>query len=112
MAKEISADLAASLRYAREQMDFWAEEVAKLKAQAITEAGEEEELTVDGKTVATYNFVAKFREKDFRKEYPEVASYFTKVERRDVESLDLDGLKKARPELYKQYQSRSFRFED
>lgn len=112
MAKEISADLAASLRYAREQEDFWTGEVSKLKAQAIAEGGEEEELTVDGQTVFTNSFVSKFRTVEFRKEYPDVASYFTKTERREVSYLDEEGLKKARPDLYKKFQSRSFRFVD
>jgi|SRR5882762_4353875 len=109
MAVEIESDLAASLRYAKEQLKFWQKQHDALVAQVIEAAGGDAVITVDGKQRWSNNPINGFRTNAFRKEQPDAAAYFTKVERRDVEYVDWEAVKVARPDLYEQYQSRSFR---
>lgn len=109
MAVEIESDLAASLRYATEQLKFWQKQREALVARVIEAAGADPVVTVDGRQRWSNNPINGYRTAAFRKEHPDVAAYFTKVERRDVEYIDWDALKVAQPELHDEYQSRSFR---
>lgn len=109
MAVEIARDLSASLRYAREQRDFWTKTYNGLVNDAEKLAGEDPELTVDGKVVFTNNPTANFQGAKFKKDEPDAAAFYTRKRTVEEEYLDLDGLKRSRPELFKRYQSRSFR---
>lgn len=109
MAVEISEDLAASIRFARSQRDYWTKEYNNAVAQAEALADGEEELTVNGVVAFTNNRTKSFRTADFKKKNPAIYDFYTETQRVDVEVFNLERLKLGRPDLFAEYQSRSFR---
>ena len=102
---ELDKELDASFRYAREQQDYWTRLVEDLGNQVREAAGEDEELTINGRIVWHFHRTANFRGKQFAKAYPELAQHFTY--REEVEKFDLQRLRLQRPDLYAEFQSRS-----
>lgn len=64
--------------------------------------------TFQGAEVVTYNKIARISESRFRAEQPEMAQHFTVP--RVTEVIDLDRLRRTRPDLYGKYQVRQMRF--
>jgi hypothetical protein len=60
---------------------------------------------IDGLPVFTYGFQRRWREREFREDYPQIAEEFSYVEPRQV--IDWDGVLKEHPNLAAQYQVRA-----
>lgn len=67
-------------------------------------AGDDEELTVNGKKVLAFGYVDKFAEAKFLKENPDLAEQFT-VERTE-KRVDTKFLRRLLPDVYRKYQVR------
>lgn len=104
---EAPADLIAQLEYAEEQSKYWTELIKDTKAQLTKIAGDDEELTVNGKLVRTYRYTDAFKSEAFVKAYPVVAANYTIIE--EVKVLDVARLQRNQPELWREFRSRSFR---
>jgi len=97
-------DLEEMLRNAVKE---WTTRLEDVQAQLQALAGEAEEVTIEGKPVFTYTRINRLREKDFRKQYPVMAGVYTDVI--EVEKLNVDSLRAAQPELYREFQSRAWK---
>jgi hypothetical protein len=99
--------LPESLEKAEAALKYWQGRVNELKAALRVVAGDNESLTLNGREVFTYNHINGFRGADFKKDHPDLyEAYLHTVEK---DELDVKTLKSARPDLYKQYQSRQLR---
>jgi hypothetical protein len=105
---EFNKELSDQLIYAEEQLKLWTGIVDELKDKLREAAGDDEEVTVNGKVFWTYALTAKLREKAFHAEQPEeLVDQFMRYD--SVRVLDVAKLKRQRPDLYRKYQSRSLR---
>jgi hypothetical protein len=95
-----------SAREAAKQAKEWADELA---AKIKLAAGTDEELTVGGVRVGTYDYINKFPAKRFIKEHEELAAQF--MEYRTVSELNEVLLRRTLPELYRKYQTRQLSIE-
>ena len=88
-------------------LGYWKKRVDDLKDAIRDVAGEKEELVLHGKTVFTYARIATFRQADFAKAHPDLfKAYQHTVE---TSELDVDLLKHAKPDLYREFQTRQLR---
>lgn len=86
---------------------YWKKRAEELAAAVKHVAGDHEELTLNGKPVFSHRPIETFRGADFKKDHPDLyQAYLHMVEKPE---LDVRTLKSARPELYKEYQSRQLR---
>lgn len=81
----------------------------ELAAQIKELAGEDEELTVNGNKVGTYERIRKFAAKSFIKARPELAEEFTV--HRYVEEIDERKLARLLPDVYAEFQVRQLNIE-
>jgi hypothetical protein len=88
---------------------YWTEERDRVVALLTERLGEAEEGTVAGQVVFTYRRKDGFNSTRFKKDHPDLARMYT----RTVEKLefDADWFKRTRPELFREYQTRSVRNE-
>lgn len=63
---------------------------------------------LDGQRVFSYQGIDRFAAKRFQDEMPELAQHFLVT--RTVEEIDVDFLRKARPDLYDKYRARQTKF--
>lgn len=75
-----------------------------LAAEIKAAAGTDEELTVNGQKVGSYDYINKFPAKRFVKEHGELAAQF--MEYRTEQVLNEVLLRRTLPDLFKQYQTR------
>jgi hypothetical protein len=95
------------LEKAEAALKYWKNRVDELKAAVRVVAGENEEITLNGKPVYTYHYINGFRGEDFRKDHPDLyEAYLHEVRKME---LDTTTLKSARPDVYREYQSRQLR---
>jgi len=95
------------LERAEAALKYWKNRVDELKAAVRAVAGENEEITLNGKPVFTYHYINGFRGEDFKKDHPDLYEAYL----REVKKMELDTttLRSARPEMYREYQSRQLR---
>lgn len=74
----------------------------QVKLQAAT--GGAAAATLKGKTVFTYDYINKLRERDLEKDEPGIYSAFSKPE--TITVLDKTTLRLGRPEIFRKYQVR------
>lgn len=70
--------------------------------------GEADEIVLDGEIVATHAVSSKFKTREFRNNYPDLAEEFTV--QRLVETIDEEALREKHPWLFQASRSRSLRF--
>lgn len=104
---EAPVDLIRQLDYAEEQSKYWTDLIKEIKAKLIKVVGNDEELTVGGKPVRTYNYTDAFRTKDFEKQEPVL--YQNYLTPQTVMVLDVARLQRLQPDVWQQFRSRSFR---
>jgi hypothetical protein len=99
--------LAEALETAEAALKYWKNRVDELKAAVRIVAGENEEITLNGKPAFTYHYINGFRGEDFRKDHPDLyEAYLHEVKKME---LDTTTLRSARPEVYREYQTRQLR---
>jgi hypothetical protein len=95
------------LEKAEAALKYWKERVDELKAAVRAVAGEGEEVTLNGKPMFTYHYINGFRGEDFKKDHPDLyEAYLHPVTKQE---LDVKTLRSAKPDVYRQYQSRQLR---
>jgi len=108
MAVEIDPAVSASLEYAKEQKAWWAAQEDKFATQLKEAAGDEDELVIDGKVVWTFARTATLQLARFKKEQPEeLVEAFLELQEEQV--FNAAKLKRQRPDLYAEYQTRTLR---
>lgn len=88
----------------KEELEKWIEEFHRMRQRLAPDA---REFYLNGKVVATYDPVDKMQTRQLQKDNPALYEEFVELvtERR----FDEEHFKKEHPEIWKQYQSRSFR---
>jgi hypothetical protein len=81
----------------------------QLAAEIKAAAGDDPELTVNGKKVGGYDWIDKFPAQRFIKDHPELAEQFMVIRAEQV--LDEALLRRTLPDLYKTYQTRQLSIE-
>lgn len=95
------------LEKAEAALKYWKERVDELKAAVRAVAGESEEVTLNGKPIFTYHYINGFRGEDFKRDHPDLyEAYLRPVTKHE---LDVKTLRSAKPDVYRQYQSRQLR---
>jgi hypothetical protein len=107
MAQEIDPNLWSDYDHAKKGEEFWKKESARLAAEIGRLMGDEEEITVNGRKVGTYERIEGMNGKAFMKEYPELAEQFTTIV--EKHELNKEQIKLFKPELYRQFQTRQLR---
>lgn len=86
----------------------WWQERRRMVQERIAEAMGDSVLgTVNGRDAVHYDWVQQFNGSAFAKEYPDMARVYTHSVM--VDKLDLDALRRSRPDLYRQFQTRKMR---
>jgi hypothetical protein len=99
--------LPTALEKAEAALKYWKERVDELKAAVRAVAGESEEVTLNGKPMFTYHYINGFRGEDFKRDHPDLyEAYLHPVTKQE---LDVKTLRSAKPDVYRQYQSRQLR---
>lgn len=88
-------------------IDFWTDRARKIASEISTVMGDATIGTVNGEPVVTYNFVERFRGKDFMTDYPDMYRLFTHEVAKT--QFDLDLFRQSRPDLYEKYRVRALR---
>jgi hypothetical protein len=106
---EIEAQLYLAFVQAREFAKAAKAQQDELAAEIKAAAGDDPELTVNGKKVGGYDWIDKFPAQRFIKDHPELAEQFMVIRAEQV--LDEALLRRTLPDLYRNYQTRQLSIE-
>ena len=103
---ELDEHVALIDRYkkAKQAAAYWAGEIESLRDALLALMGDAEVATVNGDKVLLAKPIDSFNESAFRKANPDLHKLY--VREVPVERLDVELLKRARPDVYAQYQVR------
>lgn len=92
---------------AQETAKFWTDRLEFLKKSLSDILGDAEEGTIAGQEAVVYEPINRFNVSAFTKAYPQLARAYSRefTETR----VDTDWIKRVRPDLYSQFQSRPMR---
>jgi hypothetical protein len=99
--------LLADYRECQNTMEFWKKRLEKIKAQMAEIMGDHEIGTVNGDPVFFYQRQDRFNSSEFRKQYPDMYRLYTHEV--TEAKFDVDWFKKARPDLYAEFQVKAMR---
>lgn len=103
---DAEVDLLRRYTEAKKAKEAWGKIEEQLRGELEKLLGDAEEATVNGQTVVTWPRTNTFQKAEFKKAEPELYRFY-EVDKM-VKDLDLDMLKRTRPEIFRQYQSRRF----
>lgn len=104
VALDADITLVAEYRTAKKALDYWKKEIERLKGMLTELIGDAETATLDDEPIFTYKPINSFNEGEFKKTDPELHKLYMREVRR--EELDIELLKRARPDVYARYQVR------
>ena len=90
-----------------EQARYFTEKAKEIREQLESLAGEDGELTLNGKPAFTNAYINRYQSERFKKENPELAEEFTMTVTDEV--INWPKIKQMSPSLARKYQSRSFK---
>jgi hypothetical protein len=95
------------LQATKKERDRLDAEYNRLRNEFIARIGKNHIATIAGQEVFTNKPTAAFRGKEFAADHPLLAKEFTRTVAKP--ELDVDALKAAHPNIWREYQSRQFR---
>ena len=107
VALDAQVDLLGKYSECTRAIKYWTGELDRVKDLLAKAMGKSEVGTVNGVPVLTYKPQNRFRETDFKKQYPDMYRLY-ETERTTVK-FDIELFKRSRPELYTEFQVRAMR---
>lgn len=84
---------------------WWQARRAMVRQQLADALGTSTSGTVNGQEVVTYNYINQFNTTEFKKKFPDMYQVYTRTVAK--EELDVEKLKKSRPDLYQEFRVRT-----
>lgn len=107
LALDQHVKLLAEMKECQDMERFWKKRLERLKEQAAKLMGDNEVGTINGEKALTYQWEDRFNSTDFRRQYPNMYELYSHEV--TEKKFDANWLKRARPDLYKQFQVRSMK---
>lgn len=104
---DLYADLVKQEEFLRNTINEWKRQHEEVKAKIQSLMGDAEEAVFAGATAFTWARIDRMNTSDFVKAYPVLAEVYTRIVPKP--ELDVEALRRDRPEQFREFQVRQFK---